>query len=70
MELDYAEALKWYSEAASHEFANGYFGLGLLHGQGLGVVKDLERARSYFEKAVEADELDKVITAAIEARKR
>lgn len=56
VDLDYAEALKWYSDAASHEFANGYFGLGLLHGQGLGVVKDLELAKSYFEKAVDVDE--------------
>lgn len=55
LDLDYAEALKWYSEAASHEFANGYFGLGLLYGQGLGVAKDLELATSYFEKAVDGD---------------
>jgi TPR repeat protein len=56
VELDYAEALRWYSEAASHEFANGYFGLGLLYGQGLGVAKDLVLAKSCFEKAVNADE--------------
>ena len=56
VELDYAEALRWYSEAASHEFANGYFGLGLIYGQGLGVAKDLELAKSHFEKAVDADE--------------
>ena len=53
--LDYAEAHRRYSEAVSHEFANGYFGLGLLYGQGLGVAKDLDLATSYFEKAVVGD---------------
>lgn len=55
VDINYKESLKWYSEAASYEFANGYFGLGLLYGQGLGVSKDLKLAASYFEKAVDAD---------------
>ncbi|NDB67513.1 MAG: sel1 repeat family protein [Methylocystaceae bacterium] len=55
VDVNYTEALKWYSKAASHKFANGYFGLGLLHGQGLGLTKDLELAKSYFEKAVDLE---------------
>jgi uncharacterized protein len=54
--LDYSEAYRWYSEAASQNLARGYFGLGLLYGQGLGVAKDLDLAKSYFEKSVDADE--------------
>jgi TPR repeat protein len=55
VELDYAEAFRWYSEAASHEYASGYFGLGLLYGEGLGVTEDLDLAKSYFEKAAETE---------------
>lgn len=52
VDLDYVKAFKWYSEAASRQSAGGYFGLGLLYGQGLGVNKDLDLAKSYFEDAV------------------
>ena len=55
-EGDLAEALRWYSEAASHEFAKGYFRLGLMYSRGHGVAKDLELAKSHFDKAFDAYE--------------
>jgi TPR repeat protein len=51
--LNYRKAFELYERAAAANSAAGFFGLGLIYGQGFWPGKDLEIARANFEKAVE-----------------
>jgi TPR repeat protein len=63
---NYAEAAKWYSEAAEQEDPNAENQLGWLYENGLGVPKDTKKAAELYRKAAEngnveaADRLEKL----------
>ena len=44
MAKDYAEAVKWYREAAEQNHAKGQYSLGLCYAYGIGVAKDYVEA--------------------------
>jgi tetratricopeptide (TPR) repeat protein len=47
---EYAEALKWFSQAAQREYGPALLWLGLIYLRGYGVPVNLEKAISYFER--------------------
>ncbi len=48
---DYAEALRWFSEAAQYNLPDSQFNLAVLHESGLGVPKDPKTAYVWFALA-------------------
>jgi hypothetical protein len=48
---DYAEALKWYREAAGHGSGLAQYKLGRLYERGLGVKADLVQAQAWYLRA-------------------
>jgi TIR domain/Sel1 repeat len=48
---DYAEARKWYEQAAGLGYSDAMFNLGVLYEQGHGVTQDFAEARKWYEKA-------------------
>ena len=52
---DYAEAYKWFKQAADQGNAKGQNGLGLLYKNGYGVTKDYNEALKWYHKAVDQD---------------
>jgi TPR repeat protein len=48
---DYAEAVRWYREAADGQNADAAYKLGLIYESGRGVDLDLGEARRWYEKA-------------------
>lgn len=54
----YEDAFRWYERAATHNNAEGIFGLGLCYKKGLGVEKDEKKAFQCFLKATDLGLLD------------
>jgi TPR repeat protein len=52
-ELDYKEAVKWWTKAAEQGHAGAQFMLGVLYGRGQGVRQDSKKAIKLFTKAAE-----------------
>jgi len=52
-QIDYAEAMKWNLRAYNQGHSEGANNIGELYEKGLGVPKDLEQAKSWYEKASE-----------------
>ena len=50
---DYAEAVKWYREAAEQGNAKGQFNLGMMYNKGQGVPQDYAEAAKWYRKAAE-----------------
>lgn len=50
---DYAEALKWHTEAAEQDYVLAQHDLGIMYLEGLGVAPDAELALHWFSKAAE-----------------
>jgi TPR repeat protein len=53
IEMDYAEAVKWYHKAAEQGHANAQFSLGVCFMNGQGVAKDPVEAMKWYRKAIE-----------------
>ena len=54
VELNIAEALRWYGLAAEHGDARAYFNLGQMYATGNGVDQDCDKALDFFSKPAEA----------------
>lgn len=48
---NYEKAAEWYEKAREYDHAGAYTALGYMYMNGLGVDKDVEKAREYFEQA-------------------
>jgi len=59
--VDYASAKDWFEKAANQDYAYAQYNLGILYLYGLGVEKDVNKAKSLFEKAK-----DKCVFAKVE----
>ncbi len=53
---NYAEAVKWLSQAAEQGFVPAQYYLGKSYYHGFGVEQDYEQARYWFQKAAQQDE--------------
>lgn len=55
--VDYSRALAWYEKAKAEGDAAGFFGVGLILGQGLGVPKDINTAYNLMTEAAKKSKL-------------
>ena len=51
VDIDYANAFKWFSKAAIYEMPAAQYNLGCMYSEGQGVIKNYEMAFSWFMKA-------------------
>jgi len=49
--VDIKQAITWYQTAGDNSFAKGYHRIGEIYEQGIGVPKDLDQARNWYEEA-------------------
>jgi TPR repeat protein len=54
--LDHAEAFKWFKKAADLNNGMAMFNLGILYETGRGVDKDIAEALSWYRKAAKSDD--------------
>ncbi|MCC5988919.1 MAG: sel1 repeat family protein, partial [Pararhodobacter sp.] len=53
VDLDYAEAVRWYRAAAEQGYARAQTNLGVMYAEGLGVTLDIVEAHMWLEIATE-----------------
>ena len=55
---DYAEAVRWYREAANQGYAEAQYNLGVMYGKGEGVPQDHAEAVRWYRKAAAQGDAD------------